>query len=134
MSKHTLTLILVIRGSIQNIKLLIGVPFMAQRKGIWLASMGMQVRSLALLSGLRIWNCCELWCKLQTRLDLALLWLWHRPAVMALIWPLAWKPPYALGAAPKWQKTKQNKKTADNEQIPHELCLISKLVIHKQPI
>ena len=28
--------------------------------------MGMQVRSLALLSGLRIWCCCELWCRLQT--------------------------------------------------------------------
>ena len=26
------------------------------------------VRSLALLSGLRIWHCCELWCRLQMQL------------------------------------------------------------------
>ena len=26
------------------------------------------VQSLALLSGLRIWHCCELWCWLQIRL------------------------------------------------------------------
>ena len=28
-----------------------------------------------------------------------LLWLWRRPAAMAPIIPLAWEPPYALGAA-----------------------------------
>ena len=26
------------------------------------------IRSMTLLSGLRIWRCCELWCRLQTRL------------------------------------------------------------------
>ena len=31
--------------------------------------------------------------------DLALLWLWHRPAATVPIWPLAWEPPYAVGAA-----------------------------------
>ena len=31
-----------------------------------LVSMRMQVRSLASLSGLRIWHCCEQWCRLQT--------------------------------------------------------------------
>jgi len=31
--------------------------------------------------------------------DLTLLWLWHRPAVVAPIRPLAWEPPYAAGAA-----------------------------------
>ena len=30
--------------------------------------MRLRVRSLALLSGLRIWHCHELWCRLQTRL------------------------------------------------------------------
>ena len=44
------------------------VPVMAQRKQIWLASMRMQVRSLASVSGLRIWRCHELWCRSQTRL------------------------------------------------------------------
>ena len=33
--------------------------------------------------------------------DLALLWLWCRLAVVALIRPLAWEPPYAMGAALK---------------------------------
>ena len=33
--------------------------------------------------------------------DPALLWLWRRPAVAALILPLAWEPPYAMGAALK---------------------------------
>ena len=42
----------------------------------------MQVQSLALLSGLRIWHCCELWCRL---------------AAIALIQSLAWEPPCALG-------------------------------------
>ena len=30
--------------------------------------------------------------------DPALLWLWCRPAATALIGPLAWKSPYAVGA------------------------------------
>ena len=43
-------------------------------------------------------------------LHLALLWLWHRPAATALIRPLPWAPPYALGAALKRQKKKKRKK------------------------
>ena len=39
--------------------------------------------------------------------DLALLWLWHRPAAIALIRPLAWEPPHATGVALKRQKTKK---------------------------
>ena len=38
--------------------------------------------------------------------DLALLWLWCRLAAVALIRPLAWEPPYAVGAALK----KKNKR------------------------
>jgi len=41
-------------------------------------------------------------------LDLALLWLWRRPAATAPIGPIAWKPPYAVGVALK--KTKKKKK------------------------
>ena len=37
-------------------------------------------------------------------LDSELLWLWCRPAAAALIGPLAWKPPYAMGAALKDKK------------------------------
>ena len=40
--------------------------------------------------------------------DLALLWLWCRPATITLIQPLSWEPPYAMGAALK--KTKKKKK------------------------
>ena len=38
--------------------------------------------------------------------DLALLWLWCRPAAVALIRPLAWEPPYTAGVALKRQKLK----------------------------
>ena len=35
---------------------------------------------------------------------MALLWLWHRPAGVAPIRPIAWEPPCAAGAAQKRQK------------------------------
>ena len=41
--------------------------------------------------------------------DLALLWLWHRLVATAPIRPLAWEPPYAVGAALK-RKKRQKKK------------------------
>ena len=40
--------------------------------------------------------------------DPVLLWLWHRPEATNLIRSLAWKPPYAVGAAQ--EKTKKKKK------------------------
>ena len=43
-----------------------GFPVVAQQKRIWLVSVRTQIRSLALLSGLRIWHCHELWCRSQT--------------------------------------------------------------------
>ena len=39
--------------------------------------------------------------------DLALLWLWHRPAATAPIRPLAWEPPCVVGVALKIQKDKK---------------------------
>ena len=42
-------------------------------------------------------------------LDLALLWLWRRPAAAAPIRPLAWEPPDATGVALKRQKTKNKR-------------------------
>ena len=39
--------------------------------------------------------------------DLALLWLWCRPAAAALIQPLAWERPYAAGVAIKREKKKK---------------------------
>ena len=55
-----------------------GVPLLAQQKWICLVSIRMQVRSLALFSGLRIQRCHELWCGVGHRhsSDPALLWLW----------------------------------------------------------
>ena len=43
----------------------------------------------------------------RRRSDLALLWLWHKPAAVAPMRPLAWEPPFAAGAALKGQKTKK---------------------------
>ena len=63
------------------------------------------VRSLALFSGLGIWHRLELWCRVA---DVAQIWqfceLWYRPVAAALIQPLAWGFPYAVGAALKKQK------------------------------
>ena len=41
------------------------VPMGAQRKRIQLGTMRLQVQSQALLHGLRIWGCCELWFRSQ---------------------------------------------------------------------
>ena len=42
--------------------------------------------------------------------DLALQWLWYRPAAIAPIRPLGWEPSYAAGTALKRQKYKKKKK------------------------
>ena len=46
----------------------LGVPVVMQQKRIRLGIMRSRVRSLASLSRLRIWRCCELWHRPQTRL------------------------------------------------------------------
>ena len=43
--------------------------------------------------------------------DLVLLWLWRRLVATALIRPLAWEPPYALGTALKKKKKKKKSKS-----------------------
>ena len=45
-----------------------GAPIVAQQKRIQLGTMRLRVRFLALLSGLRIWCCPELWCRSQMQL------------------------------------------------------------------
>ena len=53
-------------------------------------------------------------------LDPALLWLWYRPAAVAVIRPLAWEPPCAVGAALKTQnkiKYKNKKCTRSKEPM-----------------
>ena len=59
----------------------------------------MQVQSLAPFSGLRIWRCCELWCRL---------------AAEALIQPLARELPYTVVVALKRGKKKERKVYQDN--------------------
>ena len=84
-----------------------------------LVSMRMRVGSLALLSGLRIRRCSELWCRLQMRLGYALLWLWHRPVATVPIRHLAWEPPYAAGAAQEMAKRpKKTKNEAEGRDVP----------------
>ena len=48
-------------------------------------------------------------------LDPALLWLWGRLAATALIGPLAWEPPYAVGVSLKRQKTKKEINQSNND-------------------
>ena len=62
-----------------------------------------QVPSLALLSGLRMGHCRELWrrSQMQLRSSVAVTWLWHRPAVTTPIRPLAWELAHVTGAALK---------------------------------
>ena len=49
-------------------KCILGISFVAQWKQTQLVSMRRQFQSHASLSGLRIWHCCKLWCRLQTPL------------------------------------------------------------------
>ena len=48
---------------------------------------------------------CGVGCKYG--LDLALLWLWHRPAAAAPVQPLAWELLYAAGAGLKKKKKEE---------------------------
>ena len=54
---------------------------------------------------------CGVGCRCGS--DLALLWLWPRPAATALIGPLAWEPAYVLSVA---LKKKSKNKTNKQEQ------------------
>ena len=86
-----------------------GVPIVTQWKWIQLGTMRWRLRSLASLSGLRIRRCHELGVGRRHGSNLALLWLWRRPAATAPIGALAWEPPCAAGAALKRQKKKKLK-------------------------
>ena len=98
--------------------------------------MRMQIQSLALLSGLRVWRCHELW--LQTQLGFSItvavlryrpssdspsLWLWPRVAAVTLIWPLAWELPYAASVVLK------SKYIVYAFLLTHDLSKIGALII-----
>ena len=56
-------------------------------------------------------------------LDLTLLWLWHRPAAVPPIRPLAWETPYVAGAALKRQKDKNKTKQNLNIKLQYDLAI-----------
>ena len=64
--------------------------------------------------------------------DPELLWLWPRPAAVAPIGPLAWEPPYVVGAALKAEKKKTKKPKTKNQKngaaatanLPHPLLWV----------
>ena len=87
----------------------LGVLILAQRKRVRLGTVRLQVRSLAPLSGLRISVAVSCGVGHRHGSDPTLLWLWCKPAAPAPIRPLAWEPPYAMGAALRRQKTKDKK-------------------------
>ena len=89
---------------------------MAQWKWIWLVSMRMQAQSLALL----ICSFVSSGIGCRHTLNLALLWLWHRPMAIALIQPLAWEFPYPVGVALKRQQQQKNSYLCLNLYIVRE--------------
>ena len=54
--------------------------------------------------------------------ELMLLWLWCRLTVAALILPLAWELPYAMGTAthPPPKKERKKKKTTQVLNLPNQ--------------
>ena len=80
--------------------------------------MRMQLHSLASLSGLGSGVAVSCGVGRRCGSHPMLLWLWHRLAAVALIQPLAWKPPYATGAAlkDKRKEIKKRKKEKESKQ------------------
>ena len=60
--------------------------------------------------------------------DPALLWLRCRPAATALIQPLAWEPPYAMGSA--LEKTKRPKKLNNKKNKIKSLDTTTKVLYY----
>ena len=54
----------------------------------------------------------------QTRLGSGIaIWLWHRPTATALIRPLDWEPPYAVGSSLKGQRQKKKKRISPSIEM-----------------
>ena len=72
-----------------------------------------QVRSLALLSGLKMRGCRELWCRLQMRLRSGVVVAVVSVAAAAPIGPLAWELLYAAHEALKRKQQQQKRQHAN---------------------
>ena len=79
-----------------------GLPTVTQWKWILRVCMRMRVRSLGLLSVLRIQRCHELWCRSQMQLGFGI--------AMAQIQPLAWELLYATPATSLKKKKKNGQR------------------------
>ena len=88
--------------------------------------MKIQVQSLALLSGLRIWHCRER--SVGHRRGSDPVWLWYRLSPVAPIRPLAWELPHAIGVALK----SKNKNYCFVSSLHVHTMLSSVGVIHSQ--
>ena len=85
--------------------------------------MRMQVRSLALLSGLRICVAVSYSVGFRQGIDLILLWLWLRPAAASPIRPLAWEIPYATVVGLKRKQTNKKPHFHITENLNFLNCL-----------
>ena len=102
-----------------------GVPVMVQQKWIRPGTMRLRVRSLALICGLRIRHCHQLWyigCRCV--LDPALLWLWHRSAAIAPVQPLALICCRCRPKKTKKQNKNKNKKPLQCDYLSGFLLLL----------
>ena len=88
-----------------------GVPVVAQQQQTGLVPVRVQIRYLALLSGLRIWHCRKLQYRSQTWLRPSMA-VAVMPAAVASISPLAWELANAASVASK--RKKQNKTKTPN--------------------
>ena len=85
-----------------------GVPIVAQQ---WfpLGTIRLQIQSLALLSGLKIWRCHKLQARWQTQLESHIAVAVAQEAAVPQTRPPAWESPYAVSAALKSKKKKKKK-------------------------
>ena len=88
-----------------SVKSRIGVPVVAQHIRIRLVT----CEGASLIPGLAQWDnrssvALNYSVGHRCSSDLALLWLWRKPAAVAAIQSLAWEPPCAVGGALKRQK------------------------------
>ena len=70
---------------------------------------------MALLSGLRIWRCCEPWCRLADAARI-LGCCGSGVGTVAPIRPLVWEPPYTTGEAQEIAKRPKKKKKDQQQQ------------------